>query len=842
MTQPINIERMAADRKIRRPCRAAGAARQPEMRRATPPTGMVDATATAQRSAAGPQCRLALAIASLFLSTLACADSASVAYSDAGPAVIMGASNMGTDSNHGALYLDVTLNGRPTGKLVQFTERGGQIRASQSALAQLGIRVPDGLPDPLALASLPGARADYDAANQHLDLVVPVALLNAATSVLNRRDQTTPRATASPGLLLNYDLYASQGNAGSTSVSSFTELRAFGNVGLFDSSFLLQANHGHGNGWNAKSVRLDSFYRRSFPAHMLTLTIGDTLTGALNWSRPTRIAGIQLARNFGLQPYHITTPIPVFMGQASTPSQVELYVNGMQQYSGKVEPGPFQLHGSPVITGSGEAQVVLTDAFGRATTLDFPFYTTDQLLQAGLSDWTASLGVVRRGYGVRSFDYGNEPAVDGTWRYGVNDRLTARIHGEAIAGLSNAGAGGALLLGHAGVVHGSWAHSSNRVGSGSLTNIGYSWRGGPFNLSLDSTRTHGQWRDVASRYGSLPPRVSERALAGFTSARAGSFSVSYLNLRYPEQPGARYANGFWSRAFGRLSMNLSVNQNLDQRSDRSVFLGVAWSLGDRLQLGASAQHDHGRTRVNINAAQPIPGDGGFGWRSQAQLGDDNNGGMAEAGYRGRYGKARGGISSNDGHNQAYADVTGSLVLMGGHGFAARRVDNAFAVVSTDGIADVPVKLENRVIGHTDRHGMLLVTPLNAWQKNQLAIDPMDLPVDVRIDNVNAVATPRDSAGILVRFGITPVRAASVVLVDETGAPLPVGSRVRVAGQTDHGAIVGFDGIVYLDTLAEHTVLDVQTDAGTCRIALDYPPHGGAVPQLGPFTCHTGALP
>ena len=788
------------------------------------------------------QCRLTLALTSLLLPPLACADSASAAFSNTGPAVITDSSGLDLGADQGALYLDVVLNGRPTGKLVQFAQHGGQIWASQSSLAQLGIKVPAGLPDPLSLASLPGAQVDYDTANQRLNLMVPVDLLNVASSVLNSEQHGVPQATTSPGLLLNYDLYASRGNGGSGSLSSFTELRAFGNAGLFDSSFLMQATHGTGTGWNAKSVRLDSFWRRSFPEQMLTVTVGDTLTSALDWSRPTRIAGVQLARNFALQPYRITTPIPVFMGQATTPSDVELYVNGMQQYSGKVDPGPFEVHGSPVITGSGEAQVVLTDAFGRATTLDFPFYTTDQLLQAGLSDWSVSLGMVRQGYGIRSFDYGHEPTASGTWRYGVGNRLTAKLHGEAIAGLTNAGAGGVLLLGQAGVLHGSLAHSSNRAGGGSLGNIGYSWRSGPFNLSLDSTRTHGQWRDVASRYGSLPPRVSERALVGVSSAHAGSFSVSYLNLRFPDQPGSRYASGFWSRAFGRLAMNLSLNQNLDQHSDRSVFLGLSLSLDSHLQVGGSAQHDRGRTRFNVNAAQPIPGDGGFGWRSQAQFGDGSHGGLAEAGYRGRYGEVRGGISANGGSNYGYADVTGSLVLMGGHAFAARRIDNAFAVVSTDGIAGVPVKLENRLIGHTDEDGMLLVTPLNAWQNNALGIDPMDLPADVHIDRVKTIATPRDSGGTLVDFGITPIRAASIILVDEAGKPLPVGSPVRLAGQADHGAMVGYEGIVYLDTLEEHNVLDVDTGTGICRSRFDYQPQGEAVPQLGPFTCHKEDTP
>ncbi|HLQ85055.1 MAG TPA: fimbria/pilus outer membrane usher protein, partial [Salinisphaeraceae bacterium] len=457
------------------------------------------------------------------------------------------------------------------------------------------------------------------------------------------------------------------------------------------------------------------------------------------------------------------------------------------------------------------------------------------------ADWSASLGVVRRNYGLSSFDYAADPAVSGSWRYGLSDSLTVQAHGEAIVGLAAAGAGAALRLGRAGVLHGSAAYSSNRAGSGALGNIGYNWRRGRFNFALDSTRTKDEWRDVAARYGSLPPRVSERALVGISSELAGSFSLSYLRLRYPGHDDSRYANAFWSRAFGPLSLSLSLNQNLDRHSDRSVFFGISMSLDRGLHVGSSVQRSHDRTRFSVNASQPIPGDGGFGWRAQAQTGRHNSGGMAEAGYLGRYGELRGGVRRHNHNSLVYGNLSGSLVRMGDHTFAARRVDNAFAVVSTDGIAGVPVKLENRVIGHTNAAGMLLVSRLNAWQQNKLAIDPMDLPANVRIDRVSTFATPRDSAGTLVEFGIREIRAASIVLVDETGAPLPVGSRVQTAGPgARSSAVVGYDGIVYLDALQDHNLLTVHTDAGPCRVAFDFAGSGEIVPQIGPFTCQPEA--
>src|SRR3546814_5580560 len=83
------------------------------------------------------------------------------------------------------------------------------------------------------------------------------------------------------------------------------------------------------------------------------------------------MAGVQWRRDFGLQPQLLTDPIPQFFGEAALPSAVELYVNGVRQYSGQIAPGPFTLNTVPNLNGSGAAQVVITDALGRSRTIDF---------------------------------------------------------------------------------------------------------------------------------------------------------------------------------------------------------------------------------------------------------------------------------------------------------------------------------------------------------------------------------------------------------------------------------------------------------------------------------------
>lgn len=119
---------------------------------------------------------------------------------------------------------------------------------------------------------------------------------------------------------------------------------------------------------------------------------------------------------------------------------------------------------------------------------------------------------------------------------------------------------------------------------------------------------------------------------------------------------------------------------------------------------------------------------------------------------------------------------------------------------------------------------------------------MQLPADVRLTSTKMMATPSDRAGTLVRFGITPIRAASIILVDAAGQPLSLGSLVRVKGQSGEPSLVGFDGVVYLDTLEANNVLAVETPAGVCRVSFDYHKDGDGIPEIGPLRCIKEAAP
>lgn len=736
------------------------------------------------------------------------------------------------------LYLDVTLNQTPVG-LAHFGFDNNKLYASANSLRKIGLRIPPQTPDPVSLNDIPQLKVDYDANEQTLTLMAPLSLLDMGITQVNQQDLSSPEATTSRGLLLNYDLYASQEQSSSNFANAYSELRAFSAVGVLSSTQIARyasnsEDFSQGNGM----TRLDTSWRSSFPDQVLSVTLGDTLTSALNWSRSTRIAGLQMGTDYSLQPYTPTTPLPSFFGSATLPSSVELYMNGVKYYNGEVPAGNFEINTLPNINGAGNAQVAMTDALGKTTVQNFSFYNDQTLLRKGLTSWSAEVGVVRNNYGYASFDYASTPAFSATWRHGFSNSFTASGHAEASDRLVNAGFGSDWIPGSSsGTISTALAMSTDAGKNGLLYSLGYRWSNNRFSFNTSTIATANDYHDVATRYGQAPPRLNHSSIVGYSTDSFGGFSIGYIQLRYPGEKAARYTNANWYKALtDRVYLNAGLNQNIDDSHDRSLFLMLSVSFENNISASTSVQRSNDQMSYQLNASKTQPSDGGWGWNLALNQQDSQQNGQGELGYLGRYGKVYGGYSRLPGNQSAYAGADGALVMMGGGLFAAQSINNGFAVVSTDGIPDVPIELQNNPIGTSNSSGLLLVTPLNSYQKNEISINPLNLPANMRIDPVNAVAIPADRSGTLVNFTVRPVRAALIVLKDTQGKVIPEGATATLNGLRGQNAIVGFDGMVYFDTLKMHNTLDVTSQTGHCTAQFDYPRNARDIPQIGPLTC------
>ncbi|HEY0200767.1 MAG TPA: fimbria/pilus outer membrane usher protein, partial [Burkholderiaceae bacterium] len=503
----------------------------------------------------------------------------------------------------------------------------------------------------MPLKTVPGLAADYDAQLQRMALMVPVNGLDRSVTLIKSPEPDMPRvdpAAQLAGLALNYDLYGqrSSGVGNTSSLSGWSELRLLGvGSGVWSNTMVSRAASGIGAESQRGTVRLDTQWQRNFQDSMVSLTVGDTDTGAVSWSRATRIGGIRLARNFSLQPYRITAPLASMQGEAVLPSTVDLYINGMRQSSQQVQPGQFMLEGIPSFNGLGQAQMVITDINGQRRTVSVPLYGSVQLLQTGLADWSLDLGKVRRDYGLRSSSYSGQTMASATGRYGWSDQVTLEAHSEANADVRQLGAGGAWLLGNrAGVMNAALAASQSEGQTGYQENWGYQWSSSVFSVGLNSLRRDSNYRDVASMYGATLARGSDQAFVG-ANTPWGSWGAGLVRQQYADGSQARYANLSWSRQLPlNANLNVSAIRSLDGARSTSLYVSLSMPLDRYLSLSSSLRHSPGQQSAVVGATRAIPSDeGGWGWRAETGLGDSRSA-QAQVSQLGSYGQWTAGMS------------------------------------------------------------------------------------------------------------------------------------------------------------------------------------------------------
>ena len=551
------------------------------------------------------------------------------------------------------LVLQIVVNGTSLGEPSRFELRDGQLYAEPRTLEAAGIRVDDLKANAdgwLALSSIPGLRATYSSPRQQAILEVTEARLT--TRQIGYAPPPVPKATPGLGFVLNYDVsYTRQfGEAQSNQLGVWSEQRFFTPFGVFDNTGTWVNESGDSN----RYTRLDTNWTYSNPAKLFTVTVGDTISGSLPWSRSVRFGGFQIQRDFSLRPNLITFPLPVFAGSAAVPSAVDLYINGLRQYSGEVAPGPFQIAQAPSLTGAGVAQVVVTDALGRRVTTSVPLYVDTSLLAQGLFNYSVEAGFLRDDYTVRSFNYESSPVFSGTLSYGVTDWLTLQAHTEGGQGLSNGGAGAVIGAGNYGAF--SVASAGSRVDgrTGALVSAGYQYIGPRFSFSLQTTHATSGYRDVAALTGTSIFQHLYQATSSVSFLRTQSATVSYIDSEDSFSGHARVVTLAYNAQIGkRWSLFATTYRDFLQKDVWGGSIGITLALGGNTSISKTVSQSGGHTTLDVTASRPADFGGGLGWTVQGGAGADYRHAFGGLNYRTSFGLIPGDGAALQRHDDRY---------------------------------------------------------------------------------------------------------------------------------------------------------------------------------------------
>ena len=792
-------------------------------------------------------------------------------------ALVLSAGRAGAAEEAHPLQLEVQVNDTPTQLIGSFTKLGRRrIAARRAELEELGLNPgshtpPDQL---IILDEVVGLSYRYDEPGQRISITVVNELRITNDIDASPQSQGPIPARADYGGVLNYTLFTASSahldpRAFAFSGASATlDGRAFTPFGTLSQSAILRTSFDD----RFEALRLNTTFTYSDPESLTTYRAGDEITGGLAWTRPVRIGGFQAQRNFGLRSDLVTLPLPSVSGSAAVPSTVDVYVNNLKTFSQEVGTGPYRISNLPVVSGSGTARVVLRDSAGRETETSLPFYASPNLLAPGLSYFSLEGGFPRLSYATTSDTYVAKPVVAASLRKGLFDWLTVEGHTEAGAGLVNGGTGVVVPTGYIGIASVAAAASYFKGNAGLQTYAAYETKVLGININASSQRTFGPYDDLASVTARLQSgaaainqnifdilaNANPNASIGATSASlwrtarppkalnrisigmplpfdSSSFSASFIHLIDASGINSKIVTASWSRALDfNVSAFVTAFSDLGDRKNTGFFVGLSMPLGGSVTASTSVSGGRGGTSVNFDAAKPLEQTpGSVGWRVRDSEGSTPYRSAAVA-YRSSIARTETSISNDRNGTRATAEVEGAIATMGNGVFFANRIDDSFAVIET-GVPGVEVSYENRPVAVTDSSGRALVPGLRSYQKNKVAINTRNLPVDADIATTQDIVVPNDRSGVRLNFAVqTDVRPAILVLTGADGNPLPAGARGQVEGGETF--VIGYDGRAYVKGLDTSNAVTVALADHECHASFAYSPRPNEQVVISPVKC------
>jgi outer membrane usher protein len=620
-------------------------------------------------------------------------------------------------------YLDVRIDDWPSRLVASFRDDGGRLSLSVDQFKGLGFRLDDawvtqeGEARRVYLDSVPNLSWRVDPLAQTIDIVAPFEILTPNALAVSPRPERV-EAQSGRGMLLSYDLFgewAADPDAGSYGRSLSTTLEGR----LFSSRHTLVSTGSLAwSGGDRRAIRYETYFAVDDQDKARTLRIGDSTTYALGWSRNLRFGGVQYRRNYGLRPDIVTTPLPEFVDGVTTPSVLDLYINGVKRYSNEVRPGAFALGHLPVLTGANNVTIVLTDIDGRERTVNLPFYMNTRLLEQGLTDFSFEAGAVREDYGLKSAEYG-QAFLSGVWRRGLSGGMTLETHGEAARGLVMGGFSVWTPVLSRFAVGGALAVSNGPDGeSGTLWAVGFDRTANRLSVSARHEESSAGFRDVADLSDEAHVRSRDTATIGLNAGPAGTLNLAYVSetradgTQTPVATASYGADLFQRRA--RLSATaFSV---LNQKDQWGVGFTILIPLGQHGLVSGGAQRRReggyyeaearGSTMDNRLIWQLRDVEGPVPARS------------AELRWDGSTLDGRVKLLDDEKTTAAQIEVAQSLVLFEGRLFVADRVDEAFAVVQVGRNAGVEVFRENQPVGTHRRRRSVVREPSARLREQQ----------------------------------------------------------------------------------------------------------------------------
>jgi len=679
------------------------------------------------------------------------------------------------------------VNGENKGEVFVHRTKNGDFLMLKGDLKAAGFQSPSGTMTEvegeahLSLSSMAGVSFTFDERTLTLHIDADPALLPKTLIEFGGQPQRQVYYPKESNLFLNYGIkYRTGAETAARSFNLTNEL------GIRHGDYLFLTDTLYANDPSRDSLtRLHTSITRDDRRLMRRVVFGDLFASSGALGSGTNLGGVSFSKVYGIDPFFVTYPTLELSGQASLPSEVDIYLNGTKIRTERVAPGEFQLSNFSTYGGAGVVDLVVRDSLGREQRFSNPFYATNNtLLKTGLHDYSYNIGFRRDDFGIASNRY-SDPAAVVLHRFGLRDYATIGWRAEASTDVVNAGPLSALRLGTFGLMNLAFSASAGS-GPGSAFDLSYQYLNRRFNGRLFYQHFSKGYRTLSSGSSNFQPNYARGGSISFTDAKLGSISLDLSGQKTYQQPERRTTSLGYAKGFSR-NLNLTAIlrriQDPAAGSANEFLLGLSYSPRNDLIFSARHESTSGREHDSIQVQKNPPLGEGLSFRAlleRDRIETDSSLLIANPmlQYNGRYGTLRGEMTTarrlGEWHSEYTFGAAGALVMLKGVAGLTRPVTDSFAAVKVGDIEGVTVRYGGQDIGKTDSSGRMFITNLSAYNDNLISINEKEIPFEYYFPQVQKLISPPLRSGSCVGFLVKKFQPVTGILqMHESGGIRPV---------------------------------------------------------------------
>ena len=685
------------------------------------------------------------------------------------------------------------------------------------------------------LQAIPLAATEFQFGAQRLVVSIPQA------AIAMQARGTVPPEMWDEGIsaaLLNYTLSGANnrtrnGNGSDTS-SQYANLRPGLNVGPW--RLRNYTTWSRDSGGQDKWDTVYTYAQRAIIPLKAQMTLGDSSSPSDVFdSIPFR--GGQLASDDDMLPDSLKGYAPVVRGIARSNAQVTIRQNGYQIYQSYVAPGAFEISDMYPTGGAGDLEVTIKEADGSEQHFTVPFASLPVLQREGRLKYAVTGGQYRSyNSSVDKTPFGQMTGI-----YGLPHGFTVYGGVEASSHYRSLAAGVGKNMGNLGAISAdvtqAWSKPQNADSAS-----GQSWRarysknfantGTNFAIAgyRYSTRGYYGMQEVLDSWGDDSALQSRRrnrmelTMSQSLGSSLGSVTLSavredYWNTGKTMNSYSVGYNNYWHSISYGLSWTYSENGNPDAYSDSVTydkdqllafnisvplekFLPQTWA---NYSLNSSK---YGGTTHSVGINGTAFANHSLNWNVQQGYGSDGvgNSGLVNGDYKGAYGEFTAGYSYDKNNDRLNYGLQGGVVAHANGVTLSQPLGETNVLIKAPGAHDV--NIQNQTGARTDYRGYAVVNNLSVYRKNDITLDPENMPDDVELELTTRTVVPTRGAIVRADYVASVGRRALLTLMRNDTTPVPFGAIVTL-NDSKASSIVGDNGQAYLTGLSEQGELLVK---------------------------------